>query len=264
MDHGLQNEGYAWEEAYKRSWDILADDVSLETLAIHARRSQHTKNVSAVQRGIIRYVVLIVDLSIHALATDWRPTAAETALFMIKSFVSRFFDQNPLSLLSVCALKEGIVFPISSFSSNPSVHLQALELKENRQPKGEPSIQNALMYALNTLSLAPSHGTKQVILVYSALTSCDPGDIFETIKEVSRQKIQVDVIGLSAQIQICKNITTETGGKYHVAINESHIDDLVNELIQPPPIQESQPTSNLILMGFPQEKSFQSTVLCIW
>jgi hypothetical protein len=39
------------------------------------------------------------------------------------------------------------------------------------------------MLALNLLSARPSHASREVVLVYGALNSCDPGDIFDTIRD---------------------------------------------------------------------------------
>lgn len=254
----MQGEGgYVWEEAYKRSWDILADDAAIEALA-HIIRRPKKRLEAGVQRGIIRYVCLMVDLSIHAMSTDWRPTAAETALRMTKSFIGQFFDQNPLSMLSLCIIRDGIATPLTSFSSNPTYHLSALETRDNRVPSGEPSLQNALELAMNSLSLVPSHGTKQVVILYSALTTCDPGDILETGKELAKHKIQVNVVGLAAQLQVCKTLASQTGGQYTVAMNETHLEQIIADLVEPPPLQTNKPLSNFILMDSPRIWCFQA------
>lgn len=47
---------------------------------------------------------------------------------------------------------------------------------------GEPSLQNSLDLAFKALKLLPSHASKEVLLIMGSLTTCDPGDIGETIK----------------------------------------------------------------------------------
>ena len=48
--------------------------------------------------------------------------------------------------------------------------------------RGEPSIQNALDVALSSLRHLPRHTSREVLIVYAALTTCDPGEIETTIK----------------------------------------------------------------------------------
>lgn len=47
---------------------------------------------------------------------------------------------------------------------------------------GEPSIQNGLELALRSLRMLPSHASREVLIILGSLTTCDPGDINETIK----------------------------------------------------------------------------------
>lgn len=47
---------------------------------------------------------------------------------------------------------------------------------------GEPSLQNSLELALKSLRLLPSHASKEILVIIGALTTCDPGDINETIR----------------------------------------------------------------------------------
>lgn len=47
---------------------------------------------------------------------------------------------------------------------------------------GEPSLQNSLELAIKSLKLLPSHASKEIIIIIGSLTTCDPGDITETIQ----------------------------------------------------------------------------------
>lgn len=46
---------------------------------------------------------------------------------------------------------------------------------------GEPSVQNGLEIALQTLKMIPAHASREILLILGSLTTCDPGDITETI-----------------------------------------------------------------------------------
>jgi len=49
----------------------------------------------------------------------------------------------------------------------------------------------------------------------ASLTTCDPGDINATIKNLKDNHIRVSIIGLAAEVQICKRICEETKGFYY-------------------------------------------------
>lgn len=64
-------------------------------------------------------------------------------------------------------------------------------------------------------------------------------------------KIRVSVIGLSAEVRVCTVLARETGGTYHVILDESHYKELLMHHVSPPPASSSSECS-LIRMGFPQ------------
>jgi transcription initiation factor TFIIH subunit 2 len=45
-----------------------------------------------------------------------------------------------------------------------------------------------------------------------SLTTCDPGDIYETIDSLVNENIRVSVVGLAAEVQICKLMCKKTKG----------------------------------------------------
>ena len=65
---------------------------------------------------------------------------------------------------------------------------------------------------------SPSQGLREVLLVMGSLTSCDPGDIFETIENFRRDGIRSSVIGLAAEVHVCKVLCKETGGEIEVEV----------------------------------------------
>jgi len=54
------------------------------------------------------------------------------------------------------------------------------------------------------------------------LTTCDPGNIVDTIQELKREKIRCSVIGLAAEVRVCRLLTQETGGIYGVILDDVH------------------------------------------
>uniref|UniRef100_A0A671P953 General transcription factor IIH, polypeptide 2 n=2 Tax=Sinocyclocheilus anshuiensis TaxID=1608454 RepID=A0A671P953_9TELE len=97
----------------------------------------------------------------------------------------------------------------------------------------------------------PAHTSKEILVVFSSLTTCDPANIYELIKTLNGLKIRVSVIGLSAEVRVCTILTRETGGSYNVILDESHFKELLMLHVKPPPASSSSECS-LIRMGFPQ------------
>ncbi|KAJ4800561.1 General transcription factor IIH subunit 2 [Rhynchospora pubera] len=127
---------------------------------------------------------------------------------------------------------------------------------------GEASLQNALELVHGYLSQIPSYGHREVLILSSALTTCDPGDVMETVQRCKRAKIRCSVIGLSAEVFICKHLCEETGGTYTVALNESHFKELLLEHAPPPPAIAEYAAANLIKMGFPQRGAEGVVSIC--
>lgn len=120
-----------------------------------------------------------------------------------------------------------------------------LQNKKKLEARGDPSLQNVLNLARSGLSYAvslsaallrvlilrssrpvprfaspsppdshlPPHGSREVIIILGSLTTCDPGNIHSTIRDVEKDRIRVNIIGLSAEMKICRDIATQTKGE---------------------------------------------------
>ncbi len=50
-------------------------------------------------------------------------------------------------------------------------------------------------------------GAAQVLILLSALSTCDPGNILDSLKLAKQHRVRVSVVGLSAQVHICETLT---------------------------------------------------------
>lgn len=148
----------SWEEEYARSWDVLTEDVhgSLEgavaAFLTSNKRRRILRDTAAVQRGIIRHLFLIIDLSESMLDRDMRPSRLELSIKYAQEFVTEFFDQNPISQLGIIVTRDGMAERISPLGGNPVEHLKSLQNKKKLLASGEPSLQNALNMARSGLA----------------------------------------------------------------------------------------------------------------
>ncbi|KAI9158553.1 transcription and DNA repair factor IIH subunit ssl1 [Paramyrothecium foliicola] len=259
-----KNSARAWETS-KRTWetDLPEEDqdgvLNLTTLEAEKRR-RLLRDTTPLQRGIIRHMVLVLDMSFAMAEKDLLPTRYRLTLSYAAAFVKEFFEQNPISQLGVVGMRDGVAVRISDLSGNPAEHLERLKELENQDPQGNPSLQNALEMCRGALfsksSHAPSHGTREVLIIYGALLSSDPGDIHETITNLITDRIRVSIVGLSAQVAICADLCSRTNAgddsQYNVAMDEVHYRELFLAATTPPVTRtREQSKASLLMMGFP-------------
>jgi transcription initiation factor TFIIH subunit 2 len=208
-----------WEGEFQRSWDVVREDESgsLETAVNDFERSKRRRlfrDTDTIQRGIIRHIFLVVDLSVAMLDKDLRPSRLELTLSYSVDFVNEFFDQNPISQMGIIGMRNGIAERISGLSGagHPCVTLLALRRPAfDRQPNGprqssakqkeagasrralpakrvgngsdgfEVRLELTHSSYLTLCSHLPPHGSREVLVIFGSLTTCDPGNIHSTI-----------------------------------------------------------------------------------
>ncbi|KAI0223035.1 hypothetical protein L0F63_005908, partial [Massospora cicadina] len=263
---GGGDKGYAWEEEFKRSWEVVQEDDqgSLKTLVATLQQQLKKRRYFDRATGIIRHLFLVIDLSEAMADKDMRPTRIGLTMAYLETFVMEYFDQNPISQLGIIITKNGLAEKISELSGNPMEHIKAIKMKANRETSGEPSLQNALLLAKNSLVHVPSHALREILCIFGSLTTCDPGNIHDTVDELKRLSIRSSVIGLSAEVQVFKSLCNATKGVYSVTFNEHHFRDLLFDMTHPPAVAADQKSATtLVMMGFPIKCEDSDTSLCV-
>ncbi|KAF2755362.1 TFIIH basal transcription factor complex, subunit SSL1 [Pseudovirgaria hyperparasitica] len=275
----------AWEREIRTDFRVREGQDGLikghvEGLVEARKRKRLRQDTEPFQRGIIRHVALVLDLSEAMLEKDMRPNRYLVTLKYTQEYIREFFEQNPISQMLILAMYDGICIKISDLSGNPSTHISALIALRNprnprevaKEPKGSPSLQNALEHARASLHHTPSHGTREVIIILGALLSLDPGDIFKTISACVADHLRVAIIGMAGRLRICQEICAKTNANdpssYTVALDQTHFRELLLATTTPPVIrkptaaaQAANPAS-LLLMGFPSRVIEDSPTLC--
>lgn len=187
---------------------------------------------------------------------DLRPTRYLLTLKYAAEFVTEYFEQNPISQLGIVGMRDGIAVRVSDMSGNPTQHIERIKALLPQDPQGNPSLQNALEMSRAALFHTPRHGTREVLIISGALLSSDPGDIHLTIESLITDRIRVSVIGLAAQVAICKELCARTNAgnadSYSVAMHEQHFRELFMAVTTPPITRTTKQTQNsLLMMGFP-------------
>lgn len=151
----------AWEDI-QRSWDAVVEDAdgtltgAIEGRAEAEKRARLLKDTTPLQRGIIRHLVLVLDMSFAMLEKDMLPSRYELSMVYASQFVREYFEQNPISQLAIIGMRDGVAVRISDMSGNPADHLEKLQGWVKQDPQGNPSLQNALEMCRGALLWVPT------------------------------------------------------------------------------------------------------------
>ncbi|KAM7214190.1 RNA polymerase, partial [Rhypophila decipiens] len=260
-------------ETFKQTWEVPVGESAeggRPSLEAEIRR-RLAVDTEPVQRGIIRHMMLVLDMSFAMADKDLMgPNPYRLTVNYAIEFVQVFFAQNPISQLGILGLRDGLAITISRMGGNAEEHIEKLKAyRDKYDPQGNPSLQNALEMCRGSLYDTPSHGTREVLIIYGALFTIDPKDIQDTIKDLINDRIRVTIIGLAAEVHICKQICRRTNGDmdgyYRVAHHEQHFHELFLASTTPPVTRtKEQDNPSLLMMGFPSRKlaAKNTLVLC--
>ncbi|KXZ56829.1 hypothetical protein GPECTOR_1g748 [Gonium pectorale] len=263
-EHELRRQEEAYQKQYEneQTWDQLQEDEfgNLFVDKTAEQRARRKRLLSAAQsarirKGMIRYLLLVVDLSRAASATDLRPNRLACMLGLARSFVREFFDQNPLSQLGIAVMRGGLVDRLTDLSGSPEAQVARLEAGKLGAAAGDASLQNALDLSVSLLRSLPPYGHREVLMLFAALSSCDPGNILDSVRACKENHIRVSVVGVAAEVYVCRRIADDTGGSYGVALHEAHLEQLLMAHAHPPPASQAQARAELVRMGFPQRST---------
>lgn len=249
--------GYAWEARFERSWEQIQEDPrtgrlkSTTAATQRARKARRDDGLRGVRRGMIRYAVLVVDLSAAMAATDWSPARGEAVAAVADAWIRAFFDENPISQLAVVALRDGVAELLSTLSSSPRAHTDALAAAVTSGCYGDASLENGVRLAAAVLAPIPAYGSREVLVLFGGLATCDPGDVQAAIDGLAADGVRASVVGIDAEVYILSRLASVTGGTYTVATAEVHFGELLAAHVTPPPTVGDGVPPTLIRMGFP-------------
>jgi transcription initiation factor TFIIH subunit 2 len=138
----------AWEDI-KRSWENVVEtedgSITIDALLEAEKRRRLMRDTTPLQRGIIRHLMLVLDMSFAMAEKDLLPNRYLLTLNYAVDFVREYFEQNPISQMGIVGMRDGIAVGISDMGGNPAEHIEKLRAwAEQGEAQGNPSLQNAL------------------------------------------------------------------------------------------------------------------------
>jgi len=268
---------HSWENVGGAAWTKIAEEAETHLRqedgenalvnGIRKRRRLRTRNDVAggrrVIREMIRYVYLVIDMSAAMAEKDSSlggGTRLHSTVLLASQFLLEFFDQNPISHLGLVIAKDGEAELLTQLSGNPKVHVQALaRTATHGSSGGDFSLQNALEVAGRSLGHMPSYGSREIMVLCGALSTCDPGDILmETLPKLKQAGVMISFISLAAEMYVCRRIAEETHGTMNVCLGKSHYHDLLMSKCTPPPVLlggTKKRICDFVEMGFPTRET---------
>lgn len=272
----------SWQNAVREDAEgnIIVEGGDTVVEAIRRRRKRLEQNDYAqrnrrVVRDMIRYVYVLIDCSRWMRAKD--PvfpggTRMDKTVEILQDFVREYYDQNPLSHLGFVILKNGEAEILTQLSSSSKAHKLALQslaqmaAAEGPTGGGEFSLQNGIEVAGRSLGHQPRHGSREIVILCAALSTCDPGYVLtETLPRLKAANVRVSTLALSAEMHVCRKLAEETSGVIGVCLDKAHYRDwLLGQCVPPPAFagREKQDFScDMVQMGFPTRTSAEVPTL---
>lgn len=218
------------------------------------KRRRLEQKKTHVRLGMMRHLYVLVDCTENMSSQDLKPTRLICTAKLLEMFVEEYFDQNPISQLGVIAMKNKRAEKIAELAGSCRKHIKSIQGLTKLALVGEPSLQNSLELALKSLKMLPPHASREILVIMGSLTTCDPGDILQTIESLKAESIRVSLISLTAELHICKVMCQETGGIFTAVLDDCHFKDQLFQHTEPLPATNKQEFS-MIKMGFPHNNA---------
>ena len=121
---------------------------------------------------------------------------------------------------------------ISEFTDSTQTAIDCIKQVDDFE--GNPSYQNSLETLKDQFeTMVPTHAHKEVLIINSSITICDPDDINETIESLKLANIVCSVISLSAHIYVLGQLAKVTGGQFYLARNRDHFEEILQKYLVP-------------------------------
>lgn len=175
-----------------------------------------------------------MDFGIAMTKTDFSPSRHKLSIDLACDYVIQYCANALHTGLSIIGMLDETAVTVSRRSMNPQHYIKALRAWRSKECRGGASLQNALDLARVKLFDASRVGSKEIVVIFGGLMTCDPGDIRETIASLVKDRICVKIIGFAAPLAICRekvrhrNAGNVTG--YDITLDESHLEEMLMQV----------------------------------
>ncbi|SBT01543.1 general transcription factor IIH subunit 2, putative (P44) [Plasmodium malariae] len=177
------------------------------------------------------------------------------------AFLKNFFFKNPVGHVGVVALKNSSAKLIQSLTSNIDDILSSLLKERSNGLQGSPSLQEGLEIAHDLLIDMPMYGTKEIVIMYSSIRTCDKNNILNILELLVKNNIYVNCISIAPEMHILKYICERTKGIYKICTSKNELLNEINSVAETP-LWMFGMEPQLIHICFPVKKKISTQIMC--
>lgn len=249
---------FRWEHS-QRSWNTIEVvngklvSSNSETGLFDAEAQKRRQSLQGYQRGLIRALVIVIDLSRNGIEPrEFTIPRVRLVSDQVTNFLKAYLDQNPLSQVAIVSTRGYYGHVESPLSGDLEAHLEAVRGLRDVSMWGQPSLVNSLTVSLSVLGSAPVFSTREILLVYGSMTTCDPEPLDTVCEKLTQpgKGAVVSAIGFSAKAFPLQRIVDATGGIYRVPTSPAHLEDLFQMHVVPPLWSDRTQIRSFIPFGF--------------
>ncbi|EUD68835.1 transcription initiation factor TFIIH subunit 2 [Plasmodium inui San Antonio 1] len=258
---------FTWEQDVERSWNLLVENngilqhVSQENLEEKCKQKYKKNQVCALRKGIFRHIIILFDMSSSMKERDFKPDRINVVLECVENFLTNFFFKNPVGHVGVVALKNSSAKLIQPLTSNMEDIMNALLKERSMGLQGSPSLQQGLEIAHDLLMDIPLYGTKEILIMYGSIRTCDKKNILNILNLIGKNNMHVNCVSIAPEMHILKHICEETNGAYKICMTKNSLMNEMNNVTETP-LWMSGMEPQLIHICFPIKKKISTQIMC--
>ncbi|KAI5171521.1 transcription initiation factor TFIIH subunit 2 [Nematocida sp. LUAm3] len=242
----MKENRFRWEEEFQNTWD----GQNGQEKRGHLRINRRTENV---QRGVVRKLLLVVDMSESVEERDMLPSRKWHIKKHLLEFYRAFSESNPLSTMGMIVLSDGHAQLVASIISEEEVLIEALSHGEG---KGRFSFEAAMDSSAAFFKEGAS--LKEIVLVISSFSFFGKYPS-RSIEFLLGKGAKIHSIHMGGELEILRRISVDSGGLFGVVDAPEDLGTLLELLCVPLPYSSSSRVS-MLRIGFP--KSIEELSIC--
>ncbi|ETB61389.1 hypothetical protein, variant [Plasmodium yoelii 17X] len=192
---------------------------------------------------------------------DFKPNRITVILECVEIFLKNFFFKNPVGHVGVVALKNSSAKLIQQLTSNIDDVLNSLVKEQKEGLNGSPSLQEGLEIAHNLLMDMPLYGTKEILIMYGSIRTCDKKNILKYLDLLIKNNMYVNCISIAPEMHILKHICEKTNGIYKICTSKNILINEINQVAETPLWMHGM-EPQLIHICFPVKKKINTQIVC--
>ncbi|KAI5135855.1 transcription initiation factor TFIIH subunit 2 [Nematocida ausubeli] len=242
----MDSNKFRWEEAFQNTWEKHGKGDAIFALNV-------TRRTENMQRGIVRRVLLVLDMSSSIEERDFLPSRKYYVKKGVIKFFREFTESNPLSTVGLAVVCGGMSYLVSSILCEEDEIEMCFAQNEGQGGFSLGSAFETVKEFFQGCSFL-----KEVIFIVSGFTFVGRSP-FILKNSLINKGIIMHTIHMAGEMEILRKISEESGGIFGIVNCPEDLSTLLGLICIPPPHSASARLS-MLKIGFPS--SIQENTIC--